>query len=447
MREAALAPEAIEPGGTPPRDGPSCRAPCRRRHRRLGSGPGRAAVRAVLLLLVVLGTRPALLWASEGQADQSVWVDLERPAPGTRISGDNGWIEIEGWAGAGGAVEHDVVLLLDVSGSTAYASGVDVDGDGKLGRRRKRIDPQRSFNPRHYSSDPGDTVLAAELAATRRLLDRLDLERTRVAIVVFSSGAHVVAALGSDREALDAALRELERGFGSGATNLAGATRRACETLRSPSAAGNGRERSIVILSDGYPTFPGSEKLAASEARQAALESAAQGVRIFAYSLGLEEIEADDVFAEMAERTGGQYVHLGVPGDIIHELPRVDLSSVQEIEIANVTTGEAARAPRLFPDGTFDAFLNLAPGDNRIRVEARGDAGASGSVERSVFLDLRQPANAEEAREFAERNARLREELELRGREAALALEAARAREQRRKQLELRPEAGAPDAE
>jgi hypothetical protein len=400
-----------------------------------------AALRALLLGLVAVGGQAR---AGDGRVDQSVWVDLERPTAGTKISSDIGWIEVEGWAGAGNAVEHDVVLALDVSGSTAYASGVDVDGDGRLGRKRKRIDPQRSFNPRHYSSDPDDTVLAAELVATRRLLSRLDLERTRVAIVVFSSGANLVAPLGSDREALDGVLHELEEGFGSGTTNLAAATRRAHETLVQPSAAGEGRERSIVILSDGYPTFPGSEKLAASEARKAALESAAQGVRVFTFALGLEEIKADDVFAEMAALTGGEYAHLDLPGDVIHELPRINLSSVQGIEIANLTTGEPARAPRLFPDGTFDALLSLAPGDNRIRVAARGDAGGSRIVERSVFLDRRQPASDEEAREFAERRARLRRELELRDREAALALEAARAREQRRKQLELRPEAEAP---
>lgn len=412
---------------------------------RLSAARASAAFRAALLMFVMLGGEASALRAGDGSADQSVWVDLEQPAPGTRISSDIGWIEVEGWAGAGSAVEHDVVLVLDVSGSTAYASGVDVDDDGKLGRKRKRIDPQRSFNPRHYSSDPGDTVLAAELVATRRLLSRLDLERTRVGIVVFSSGADLVAPLGSDRDALDAVLRELDQGFGSGSTNLAGATRRARETLMLPTVSGKGRERSIVILSDGYPTSPGSEKLAASEAREAARQSASQGVRIFAFALGLEEIKADDVFAEMAALTGGEYIHLDVPGDIIHELPRINLSSVESIEIVNVTTGEPARAPRLFPDGTFDAFLELAPGDNRIRVEARGHAGGVRSVERSVFLDQREPLGDDEAREFAERDDRLRRELVRRSKEAALALEAARAREQQRKELEVRPEAEAPD--
>jgi len=61
----------------------------------------------------------------------------------------------------------------------------DVDGDGKVGRRSKRKrEAWRNFNPAYLSNDPGDTVLAAELLATRRLVERLGPGRTRIGIVL-----------------------------------------------------------------------------------------------------------------------------------------------------------------------------------------------------------------------------------------------------------------------
>lgn len=368
---------------------------------------------------------------------QRVWLDVTDPEPDAVVSGSLAWIELAGVAAAGSAVEHDVVVVLDVSGSTAYASGVDVDGDGKLGRRKRRIDPHRSFNPRHYSSDPGDTVLAAELAATRRLLELLDPTRTRIGIVVFSDAAKPVVPLGGDPVDRERVLRTLEGGFGSGFTNMGAAIRSALEAL---AAGGEGRRRSILVLSDGYPTFPGSEARAADEALEAAREAAALGVRIFTFGLGLEELEEDDVYARMASVSGGQYVRLDVPGDVVHELPRVDLASVARVDIENLSTGEAARAPRVFPDGSFDGLVELMAGPNRIRVTARGDAGGQQSLERVVTFEKREPRDAAEAEGFSARAEAFRRRLALRGVETELLLEARSLRERQRRELELRGE-------
>ncbi|MGH0031518.1 MAG: aspartyl protease family protein, partial [Myxococcota bacterium] len=345
---------------------------------------------------------------------QQVWLEWGAPAPGLRVAGPVGWVEVGGWAGVGDPVRHDVVLVIDVSGSTAYASGSDVDGDGRLGRRSRNAEDWRRFNPRHLSSDPGDTVLAAELLATRRLVERLDPDRTRIGLVAFSSGAHVLAPLGSDAQRIDRALTDLEQAFGSGSTDLAAAIQRATEVLTGgETPGGSERRRSILVLSDGWPTAPGSARSAAQAAYEAARDASdGAGARLYTFALGLDDLERGNVYRVIAEQSGGAYRHVAEPGRIVHELARVDLADVAGIEIENASHGTRARATRTRPDGSFDGFVLLEPGENVLRVTARGDAGAERVEERRVHFDARAPRDEEEARAFEERLTDLRLALE-----------------------------------
>ena len=228
------------------------------------------ALRAAPALCVAV----AALAALPGDAGaREIWLEWRTPAEGQRFAGPVGWTGVEGWAGVGDPVDHDVVLVIDVSGSTAIASGVDIDGDGSVGRYNKRRENWRSFNARQLSSDPGDTVLAAELLASRRLVEVLDPDRTRIGIVSFSDGASLLAPLGSERAKIEAALKQLDQAFGSGATDMGRAIDRGVEALlagRTPGAPP--RRRTLLVLSDGWPTAPVSEKVAA----QAALDAAAR---------------------------------------------------------------------------------------------------------------------------------------------------------------------------
>lgn len=378
---------------------------------------------------------------------QQVWLEWGRPEDGARVAGPVGWVEVRGWAGVGNPVQHDVAIVVDVSGSTAIASGTDVDGDGKLGRKRRHIEAWRTFNPRHYSSDPGDTVLAAELLATRRLVELLDPDRTRIGLVAFSGGARILAPLGSEPARIDGVLTDLEEAFGSGATNLAAAIGRAAEVLLAGDASGAERQKHLLILSDGWPTAPGSAVLAAQSALEAAQEAADAGIRIHTFALGLGDIGEDDVYAKVAALTGGHYRRLDEPGAIVNELPRVDLAEVAAVEIENATSGTEGRAVRVRPDGSFDGFLLLAPGENRVRVTARGDAGGVRTDERRVRFEARAPRDAEESAAFQRRMAELRATLERRRIETELVAEIEAARRQTR-ELEVEGEASpAPEDE
>ncbi len=398
-------------------------------------------MRARLLPLLVL--LPALSGAAP---DTDSWVRISSPPAGLEMVGPVGGLEVRGVAGVGAGSRFDVVIALDWSGSTALASGADVDGDGHLGRPlRSSRDPLRPPNPNRLSSDPGDTVLAAEIAAARRLLERLDPARSRVGLVGFAATAEVLAPVGADRTALDRALEELGSGrFSSGATNLAAALDTALEALDAAPPDG-ARSRVVVLLSDGTPTEPAPVARAAERARGAAERAARAGVRVDSFALGVEPMEGSGVFAEMAERSGGRAELLTEPGDVLLALPRLRLAAIRDVRVRNATTGDEARATRIFPDGSFDAWVPLVPGENRIVATAEPRGGPPVAAESRVhfqYRPARSPAEAEAAQATLER-------LQRRTLETELAVEAEQRREgetERVLELETPPPLKSPDA-
>jgi len=367
-------------------------------------------------------------WRPAASALAAVWLDLERPAPeapALRME----WLEVRGFAGSRQQRAYDVAIAVDVSGSTRYASGADVDGNGLVGVRREPK-PWEVWTPLFDCSDPGDSVLDAELAAVEALVDRLDPRRTRIALLSFSDRARVRAPLGAPRERFGLVLEQLDDDFGAGATNLAEAIRLATRVLVEGAAEGPSPERVVLLLSDGDPNVPPPAARAADEARAAAQEAARADVRISTFALGPGVRRDPDVYAQLAARSGGEHVRVATPGDVLHALPRIDLARVASIAIENRTTARPARALRVRPDGAFDAWVQLVPGENRLRISARGPGGDEVHEERRVWYDDRLPPDPEAL-------ARAKQAIELRTLELELESEARAGRQ--RKQLELRP--------
>ena len=112
----------------------------------------------------------ALLCAAVASAasDAPVRILIESPQSGQVVQNKVHQAPIRGNAVAEGdsPLDFDVMLVLDISGSTKVASGVDVDRDGEVG-----INPQFELLPpglypeNTVTTDPGDTILAAEVAA------------------------------------------------------------------------------------------------------------------------------------------------------------------------------------------------------------------------------------------------------------------------------------------
>ncbi len=390
----------------------------------------------------------ALSAAAPGAAEPP-WLDLEAPAEQSVQSLPAPWIEVRGRAGLGPRRPHDVVLALDLSASTWLASGVDVDGDGEVGRMSGRVrqllrrDVQTTRLERtHFSSDPDDSRGAALVLAARRLVDRLDLDATRVGLVDFAESAKVSAPLGVDAAALKTALDEIAlRGTTRGGqTNFAAAIRAGVEMLREPNGP-EPRTRTLMLLSDGHPTSPPPGSLARAEARNAAVEAGAAGVRIFAFALGDEARRGLRLFEELAATTGGSLQVTPRPGDILLDLPRTQLAGLRAVRVRNRSSEQEASALRLFADGSFDAFVPLVPGLNRIVARVEAENGSRVEVERQVEYAPGEAQGVEAQRRQQEALRSLLEELRVRTVQAELQLEMERQRrEQTGRELELEAE-------
>jgi hypothetical protein len=118
-----------------------------------------------------------------------VRLEITAPRPGEVVRNRVTMAAVRGraFSGSGERVDFDVMVVIDISHSTRYPSGIDVDGDGEVGMNPK----QELVLPGAYPedmvcSDAEDTILAAEVLAARQLLGILDSERTRVGIISFS---------------------------------------------------------------------------------------------------------------------------------------------------------------------------------------------------------------------------------------------------------------------
>ncbi|MCP3986797.1 MAG: VWA domain-containing protein [bacterium] len=397
------------------------------------------------LLLLALALTPA--WAEAA----SPFLEVDAPAEDGHAT-DQALFEVQGHGGNRRGDGHDVVIALDVSESTLLDSGLELDGDGPAGKTDPELlawlVEQTGESPLvkrlRDEQDFEDTVLAAELEAARALASRLDPARFRVGVVTFAEEARIVAPLGSSRDELTSALVDVPRDlyWESAGTNYQAAVEKAHDLLRPPLGLPDNRLRSIVFLSDGSPTRPLLGNRADRFALEAAVAAGRDDIRLFAFAIGPEAESGLEVLARMTGWTSGRLETVTRPGLIVNRLRQLDLVGLAHLEVGNATTGKAARALRVFPDGSFDAFVELAPGTNELRFLARDQKGTRHEVVRRVEfrpggqLSGDAPAVASGPPDTAVTNVE-----KLRARTAEIeALEEMEARRHRTKMLEVRAE-------
>jgi hypothetical protein len=217
-------------------------------------------------------------------------------------------------------------------------------------------------------------------------------------------------------------------------TNIYGALETAIDIFETaPPEPGVSRQREILLLSDGVPTSPpvppgAAQRISVHAARNAARAHA----RIYAYALGPTAAVARDRFDEIVRANGGELLVLDSPGDIVEFVPYLSWTSIARVSLLNTTTGEAGRAMRLFPDGSWDGFAPLHPGRNELRFTATSQEGTEATETRWVSFEKTLPD--------PEKLQRLRKMLEVRAIETELAERARVKREERlKKQLEVKP--------
>jgi len=419
----------------------------------------------------LLGPALALLLLAAAAVAQPapppVRIVVEAPAPGELVRNEFHQAPLRGVAIAqgGSPLDFDVMLVIDISGSTRAASGADVNRNGHVG-----LDPRRGGVPAGalpegaLSSDPGDTILAAEVRAAEALLDSLPRSgRVRVGVISFSGelnprtgkrrrfdqeDAWLEVPLTHDYGAVRAQLpRILARGP-YGGTNFAAGLRLAITELAGLSAARSAprpdARKVVIFLTDGSPTLPaglGSETDPgdAEAALTAARLAERAGVRVDTYALGPEAVDSPFAATEIARLTGGTYLPVQRPGDIVSFLRAASFANVEDLIFSNLTTREVSTDVVLAPDGSFQGFVPVREGSNRVRVTALTSGGTSASVE----LDIDFEVAGRSGRELALELERIRQ----RNKDLMLLLErepVRRFRERQRKQLELEIEK-APD--
>ncbi len=364
-------------------------------------------------------------------AAQNLTLRIDTPAPGIVTVDSAGMAFVSGlaYAHAGDLPKFDVVFVLDVSGSTAAASGADIDGDGRVTRRAGGVlGLGGGENP--------DSILAAEVAAVRTLLSQFDSRTTRVGVVIFSGD--------EDRRTPDAFVeveltrdyREVERGLDgilldgpSGGTNMhAGILRGTVELLGSKSAVSrrrSGAQRIMMFLTDGIPTLPDrfSTRANMDRAIEVAAKAARRDVHIHTYAIGREATRQPRAPLEIARVTGGEFTPVEDPRNLQAAVEGASFSEIAELRIRNATMSAAASYQLRNPDGTYSALVPMRTGRNVIEVFARSTDGleatrqvevelAGGSL--SLSVSDRQNADLARLRELRRRdNVRLRRKGEL----------------------------------
>ncbi len=420
---------------------------------------GKARLFPALGLLFFLATPIA------GFSETRVEVAITSPPEGTVVH-ELPEVRIEGYAQLlreHALQQYDIMLIIDVSGSTGAPSGVDVNRNGIIGGGGGGL-VMRSPLGRTVPSpfDPGDSILAAEVVAAERLLDKLDPRIARVGVVTFSgpynrlTGLAIPGApsavleqpLTSNYDLVRLALKKILQQGPNGGTDMAAGVRLAIRELAGlqghVSVPSLSSKKVGVLLTDGFPTLPfGRVNTMDPEdievAINAARVAAKADIPIHTFALGPEALSAPLACTEIARVTKGTFTPLQNPGDVIDILPKTSFAELDLVSVQNETTGEMARDLVVNPDGRFNALVPLTRGENQIVVNVLATDGTRGKASVLVRYLVGESMELELVRQREELKLQL-DRLKERTRALELELkrkEEQRAEEARKKALEL----------
>jgi hypothetical protein len=293
----------------------------------------------------------------------------------------------------------DVLLVIDTSDSTRAASGGDVNENGVVGEDRLMgVFP---------ITDAGDSILAAEVAAARRVLQSFDARSTRVGLVTFAGnpldppgtisvgGSGAPSALTEQpltteyrlvEKALD---RVLSRGP-EGLTNMTEGVRLAVRELKgfrgAISKPDPDSEKVVLFFTDGQPTLPydNSESQNVRSVLRAADQARRAGVVIHSFALGPEALDGPLAAVEMARASRGRFTPVRRPGDLIRVIENVNFANLDQLEVRNSTLAKPATELVQKADGGFGALVPVQPGRNVIEVRARASDGTEARAEVAI---------------------------------------------------------------
>lgn len=360
----------------------------------------------------------SLIIGSHGVYAAEPKVRILSPKDGAQITQEQDHVLISGKVATdiGRSPNVDILFVLDISGSTAQYAGVDFgdlsqipDNSGLSGFGR----PQIGIGGIIIGGQPPvrnlrNSILAAEVAAARRLLLQLNSQTTRVGLVTFSEGAKLLQPLTHDFEQVRRALDDILRAGPYGGTNMVEGIRTGIKELM---GLGISEKRTDAIkvellLTDGFPTLPiGGGKRATPEdtnlAINAARLSGKANIKIHVFALGEEALSYPRAAVGIARESGGTYTPVVRAADVLAVIEKISVVGVDYVQVMNETLNRRAEQLRLAADGFFSSAVPVTPGVNRIQVLARANDGSVGrdtinvyyqpggnrSLDLEVFLD------------------------------------------------------------
>ena len=358
-------------------------------------------------------------------------VQILSPKDGSRIAQEQNTIFVSGKVArdAGRSANVDIFLVIDISGSTANYAGVNL-GDADQPPDSSGFGmPQITIGGMSVGRPPvrnlRNSVLAAEIAAARRLLLQLTSQSTRVGVLTFSEGARLMQPLTHDFDQVRRVLDDILRAGPDGGTNMVEGIRMAITELM---GLGKSERRTDAIkvqflLTDGFPSLPiGGGKRAAPEdsdlAINAARLSGRAGIKVHVFALGEEALSYPRAAVGIAKESGGAYTPVVRPADVLAAVENISAVGVDFVQVINQTLGQRATQIRLGADGFFSSAVPVAEGRNQIEVLARASDGSNGRDAITVFYQSGNQKSLE-LEVFLERERKLKLEVERLGRSPA----------------------------
>ncbi len=358
-------------------------------------------------------------------------VQVLSPKDGSQITQDQNIIFVSGKVASSAARSPnvDIALVIDLSGSTSQYAGVDFGefsqlpdnlGSSGLGR------PQISIGGMGIGGPPSrnlrNSILAAEVAASRRLLLQLNSQTTRVGVISFSEGARLLQPLTHDFEQVRRALDDILREGPHGGTNMVEGIRMGITELMGLGVSEKRVDAIKVefLLTDGFPTLPiGAGKRAAPEDTNLAINAARlagkAGIKVHVFALGDEALSFPRAAVGIAKESGGTYTPVSRPADVLAVVENISVVGVDYVQLVNQTLGQKATHLRLAADGFFSAAVQVAEGKNQIDVYVRASDGSSGRDTITVFYQTGNQKSLD-LEVFLEREKKLKLEVERLGR-------------------------------
>lgn len=337
------------------------------------------------LVFLLLMSFPNINWGGEPR------VQIRSPKDGSHIAQEQNYILVGGkvFNEISGAGYVDIFLVLDVSGSSAQYAGVKlsefseladiyVDSRG-LGRRGRECSGAR----RSGRLNLRNSIFAAEIMASRRLLSQLNPKSTRVGVITFGEEVRLVHPLTHDFDVVRSALDLVYQRGPYGGTNMVDALGLATAEL-----LGKGKSeeyldsiKALLFLTDGFPTRPIADCTSADTdlAIKAARLAGKAGIDVHVFALGEEALADPRATLGIAKESGGTYTPVTKPPDVLALVDKVSAVGMDFLQVTNETIGKKALYSRLAVDGFFAAAVPVVKGSNRIQVLGRARDGSIGS--------------------------------------------------------------------